>query len=212
MYKEKYFYNKSVSFLHIIIKKGVKDMKYQIIGKQITITEGIDSQIRKKLSRMDKYFLINEDVTCRAVCSAKKARAKVEITIFIPAMTLRAEVEHEDLYAAVDLAIDKLQGQMRKLKTRMDRTNSKISLGKSIAFENFEAEKEEKDTFKNDDVVVRAKSYYLESMSIDEAITRMDALGHNFFLYLDEDDDRISVVYVRNDGGYGVIQAENPIK
>ncbi len=212
MYKEKYFYNKSVSFLHIIIKKGVKDMKYQIIGKQITITEGIDSQIRKKLSRMDKYFLINEDVTCRAVCSAKKARAKVEITIFIPAMTLRAEVEHEDLYAAVDLAIDKLQGQMRKLKTRMDRTNSKISLGKAIAFENFEAEKEEKDTFKNDDVVVRAKSYYLESMSIDEAITRMDALGHNFFLYLDEDDDRISVVYVRNDGGYGVIQAENPIK
>lgn len=212
MYKEKYFYNKSVSFLHIIIKKGVKDMKYQIIGKQITITEGIDSQIRKKLSRMDKYFLINEDVTCRAVCSAKKARAKVEITIFIPAMTLRAEVEHEDLYAAVDLAIDKLQGQMRKLKTRMDRTNSKISLSKSIAFENFEAEKEEKDTFKNDDVVVRAKSYYLESMSIDEAITRMDALGHNFFLYLDEDDDRISVVYVRNDGGYGVIQAENPIK
>ena len=212
MYKEKYFYNKSVSFLHIIIKKGVKDMKYQIIGKQITITEGIDSQIRKKLSRMDKYFLINEDVTCRAVCSAKKARAKVEITIFIPAMTLRAEVEHEDLYAAVDLAIDKLQGQMRKLKTRMDRTNSKTSLGKAIAFENFEAEKEEKDTFKNDDVVVRAKSYYLESMSIDEAITRMDALGHNFFLYLDEDDDRISVVYVRNDGGYGVIQAENPIK
>lgn len=212
MYKEKYFYNKSVSFLHIIIKKGVKDMKYQIIGKQITITEGIDSQIRKKLSRMDKYFLINEDVTCRAVCSAKKARAKVEITIFIPAMTLRAEVEHEDLYAAVDLAIDKLQGQMRKLKTRMDRTNSKISLGKAIAFENFEAEKEEKDTFKNDDVVVRAKSYYLESMSIDEAITRMDALGHNFFLYLDEDDDRISVVYVRNDGGYGVIQAENPVK
>ena len=212
MYKEKYFYNKSVSFLHIIIKKGVKDMKYQIIGKQITITEGIDSQIRKKLSRMDKYFLINEDVTCRAVCSAKKARAKVEITIFIPAMTLRAEVEHEDLYAAVDLAIDKLQGQMRKLKTRMDRTNSKISLGKAIAFENFEAEKEEKDTFKNDDVVVRAKSYYLESMSIDEAITRMGALGHNFFLYLDEDDDRISVVYVRNDGGYGVIQAENPIK
>lgn len=187
-------------------------MKYQIIGKQITITEGIDSQIRKKLSRMDKYFLISEDVTCRAVCSAKKARAKVEITIFIPAMTLRAEVEHEDLYAAVDLAIDKLQGQMRKLKTRMDRTNSKISLGKAIAFENFEAEKEEKDTFKNDDVVVRAKSYYLESMSIDEAITRMDALGHNFFLYLDEDDDRISVVYVRNDGGYGVIQAENPIK
>ena len=49
-------------------------------------------------------------------------------------------------------------------------------------------------------------------MSIEEAITRMEALGHPFFMYLDEEDDRISTVYVRNDGGYGVIQAENPIK
>lgn len=186
-------------------------MKYQIIGKQISITEGIDAKIRSKLSRMDKYFLINEDVTCRAVCSAKKNKAKVEITIFIPAMTLRAEVEHEDLYAAVDLALDKLQGQMRKLKTRMDRSNAKISLGKAIAFENVEAEVEDAAVSPND-VVVRSKSYYLEPMSIDEAIVRMDALGHNFFLYLDEDDDQISVVYVRNDGGYGVIQAENQIK
>ena len=49
-------------------------------------------------------------------------------------------------------------------------------------------------------------------MKIDEAITRMEALGHDFFLYLDEEDDRISVVYNRRDGGFGVIQAENPIK
>ena len=184
-------------------------MKYQIIGKQLVITKGMDAAIRKKLARMDKYFLINEDVTCRAVCSANKIKSKVEITIFIPMMTLRAEVSHEDLYAALDLAIDKLQGQMRKLKTRMDRTNSRESLGKAIAFENIEAEKEEKE---EKDVVVRAKSYYLESMSMEEAIIRMNALGHNFFLYLDEEDDRISVVYVRNDTGYGVIQAENPIK
>ena len=49
-------------------------------------------------------------------------------------------------------------------------------------------------------------------MTIDEAITRMEALGHDFFVYLDKEDDLISVVYIRRDGGYGVIQAENPIK
>ena len=59
---------------------------------------------------------------------------------------------------------------------------------------------------------MRTKSYYLEPMSLEEAIARMDALGHDFFLYLDEEDDRISIAYVRRDGGYGVIQAENPIK
>ena len=182
-------------------------MKYQIIGKNIEITEGISNAIQKKMSKMDKYFLINENVECRAVCSAHTGVQKVEITIFLPSIKLRAEVENEDLYAAIDDAIDKLEGQMRKLKTRMDRSNGRAGLGRAIDFEAIEAEKEDEE-----DVIVRAKSYYLEPMSIEEAVTRMEALGHSFFLYLDEEDDRISVCYVRNDGGYGVIQAENPIK
>ena len=97
---------------------------------------------------------------------------------------------------------------MRKIKTRMDRSNNRMSLAESIDFEQVEAEKEPEEK----DVVVRAKSYYLQAMDIEEAITRMQALGHDFFLYLDKEDDRISVVYNRRDGGYGVIQAENPIK
>jgi len=183
-------------------------MKYQIVGKNIEVTEGISGAIQNKLTRMDKYFLINDNVECRAVVSAHLTIQKVEITIFLPGMNLRAEVENEDLYAAIDLAVDKLEGQMRKLKTRMDRSNAKISLGRAIDFEKIE----EAETASANDEIVRTKSYYLDPMSIDEAITRMEALGHPFFMYLDEEDDRISVVYIRNDGGYGVIQAENPIK
>jgi len=180
-------------------------MKYQIVGKNITITKGISDAVQKKLSKMDKYFK-NGEVDCRAVASSHGEMAKLEVTIFLPNVPLRAEVEHQDLYAAIDLAVDKLEGQVRKLKTRMDRSNGKISLGKSIMVdESFPAPEPE------EDVVVRAKSYYLTPMKIDEAILRMDALGHNFFVYLDEEDDRVSVVYVRRDGGYGVIQAENPI-
>lgn len=182
-------------------------MKYQIIGKNIQITDAISSTVQKKLGRMDKYFVITEEVNCRVVASVLNEIQKVEITIFLPQMTLRAEVEDRDLYAAIDLAIDKLQGQMRKLKTRMDRSNGKISLGRAIDFEQIQEEENlEKD------IVVRTKSYYLEAMTLEEAITRMEALGHDFFLYLDKEDDRIAVVYVRKDGGYGVIEAENPIK
>lgn len=183
-------------------------MKYQIIGKNVDITEGISSAIQKKTSRLDKYFVVNDEVECRAVVSTHANVQKVEITVFIPQMTLRAEVRNPDLYAAIDLAIDKLEGQMRKLKTRMDRSKDRTSIGKAIDFSMVEEEKAEAEN----DVVVRAKSYYLTAMSIEEAITRMEALGHNFFMYLDGEDDRISVVYVRDDGGYGVIQAENPIK
>ncbi|MBR2507536.1 MAG: ribosome-associated translation inhibitor RaiA [Bacilli bacterium] len=182
-------------------------MKYQIIGKNIQITDAISSMVQKKLGRMDKYFVITEEVNCRVVASVLNEIQKVEITIFLPQMTLRAEVEDRDLYAAIDLAIDKLQGQMRKLKTRMDRSNGKISLGRAIDFEQIQ---EEEDLEK--DIVVRTKSYYLEAMTLEEAITRMEALGHDFFLYLDKEDDRIAVVYIRKDGGYGVIEAENPIK
>ena len=182
-------------------------MKYQIIGKNIQVTDAISSAIRKKLSRMDKFFLINDEVECRAVVSVHGETQRVEITIFLPQMPLRAEVEDADLYAAIDLAIDKLVGQMRKVKTRMDRSRGRESFVDAVQFQDLEDD----ESSKEQDVVVRAKSYYLQAMKIDEAILRMEALGHDFFLYLDEDDDRISVVYIRRDGGYGVIQAENPI-
>lgn len=182
-------------------------MKYQIIGKNIEVTEGIKEALLKKLHRMDKYFVINDDVDCRAVVRTYKTGQKVEITIFTKMMDFRAEVIDNDLYAAFDLAIDKLEGQMRKLKTRLDRRN-KDGLGKSIAFENFEAEKEEAEN----DEIVRTKSYLLSPMSMEEAITRMEALGHDFFMYLDADDDMISVLYRRDNGGLGIIQAENNLK
>ena len=182
-------------------------MKYQIIGKNIEVTEGIKEALLKKLRRMDKYFVINDDVECRAVVRTYKTDQKVEITIFTKMMDFRAEVIDNDLYAAFDLAIDKLEGQMRKLKTRLDRRN-KDGLGKSIAFENFEAEKEEAES----DEIVRTKSYLLSPMSMEEAITRMEALGHDFFMYLDIDDDMISVLYRRDNGGLGIIQAENKLK
>ena len=181
----------------------------QIIGKNIEVTDAIRANIEKKLKKMDKYLVINEDVSCRVVVRSYKNGSKVEITIFTPFMDLRAEVKNPDLYAGVDLALDKLEGQMRKLKTRMDRSRGdKLSLGKAIAFENIEVYPDEKE---EDEEVVRVKNVDLEAMSIDEAIFRMEALGHPFFLYLDEEDNKVTVVYTREDGGYGIIQAENEL-
>jgi putative sigma-54 modulation protein len=182
-------------------------MKYQIIGKNIKVTDAIRDDIQKKLHRMDKYFIINDEVLCRAVVSAYKVGAKVEITIFTKEMDFRTEVRQDDLYAAVDLAIDNLEGQMRKLKTKLARDKNEAGLGRSIALENIEAEQEAAEN----DQIVRTKSIYLEPMTLDEAITRMEALAHSFFIYLDVDDDEVSVVYKRLDGGYGVIQVENKL-
>ena len=182
-------------------------MKYQIIGKNISVTEGIKNAVEEKLSKMDKYFIINDDVECRVVVRSYNVGAKVEVTIFTSQMTFRAEVYDKDLYDAVDEVIDKLERQMRKLKTRMNRKDEREGLGKSIAFENI---LEDEEVLEKEEVV-RTKSFYLDPMDLEEAITRMEALGHDFFLYLDEEDERISVVYKRKDGGYGIIQSENKL-
>ena len=114
-------------------------MKVQIIGKNIVVTDSIRAAVESKLARMEKYFIINEEVTAKVLCRTYKTAQKVEVTINTKMMDFRVEVMHDDLYAAIDLAIDKLEGQMRKLKTRLDRSH-KISLGESINFDNFENE------------------------------------------------------------------------
>ena len=185
-------------------------MKYQIIGKNIEVTEGISAALTKKLSKMDKYFKDDDEVSCscRAVVrSYKKGEAKVEITIFTKDTTFRAEVKTNDLYAAFDLAIDKLQGQMRKLKTKLRRRYDHDGIGKAIAFEEIQDESVQEEESK----VVRTKVLSLKPISVEEAVLEMEAIGHDFYLYLDTDDEKISVVYKREDGGYGLLQADNKV-
>ena len=177
-------------------------MKCKIIGKNVAVTDSIKSAIEEKLRRMDKYFIINEDITANVLIRTYKTKQKIEITIFTKMMDFRVEVSEDDLYAAIDLAVDKLEGQMRKLKTKLDRRH-KESLGEAIAFENIQNEEDDEN-----DEIVRVKEVYLEPMDLDEAVTRMENLGHNFFLYLDKEDNVVSVLYRRDDGGYGVIQGK----
>jgi putative sigma-54 modulation protein len=182
-------------------------MKYQIVGKNIEVTAAISNKIQTKLKRLDKFFVITDEVTCRALVRSYKVGAKVEITIFTSMMDLRAEVKHDDLYAAVDLALDKLENQLRKLKTRI-KDYKAPSLGESIILDAIQAE----DKVTKLDQVIRTKSLFLSPMTVEEAITRMDALGHSFFVYLDIQDKQISVLYHRHDGGLGLIQAENKLQ
>ena len=181
-------------------------MRCQIVGKNIVITKSMEKAVEEKLSKMDKYFVITDEVVAKVLARTYPTTQKVEITINTKMMDFRAEVSATDFYEAVDLAIDKLEGQMRKLKTKLSRRH-KEGLGAAIAFENFENEEDNEN-----DEMVRVKEVYLEPMDINEAITRMEALGHSFFLYKDADDDLVSVVYKRFDGGYGVLQGRESIK
>lgn len=174
-------------------------MKVQIYGKNVTITPGMQEKVETKLKFLEKYFIIDDSVTANVLVKIHKKDIKIEITIPTKMAVLRAEVAHPDYYAAVDLAIDKLEDQIRRQKTRLERKH-KDKLAMAFIGEALEKEEE--------DVLVKTKTISPNVMDLEEAIMRMEMLGHSFFLYLDEESETVSVVYKRNDGGYGLIETE----
>lgn len=173
-------------------------MKVQIYGKNVSITQGMQTKVESKLKFLDKYFIIDDNLTANVVVKIHSNDVKVEITIPTKIAVLRAEVTHEDFYACIDLAIDKLEDQIRRQKTRLERKH-KDKLAMAFLDEDIDAD---------DDVVVKTKTVELKEMDIEEAAMRMEMLGHTFFLYLDEETGKPAVVYKRHDGGYGCIEAE----
>ena len=173
-------------------------MKVNIHGKNVEITKGMEEKIEKKLAFLEKYFVIDENTVANVQVSVLPTKQKLEITIPTKYGILRVEVENDDLYAAVDIAIDKLEGQIRKQKTRLQRKN-KEGLAESFINSDYDEEEE---------VLVKTKTIAPEAMEVDEAIMRMEMLGHSFFIFRDIGSDNVCVLYSRYDGGYGVIEAE----
>ncbi len=176
-------------------------MKFEIVGKNVSITEAMRQKIEKKLSFLDKYLLIDPETRARVVVRTYPLTQKIEVTIPTKVGILRTEVEHEDLYAAIDLAIDKLEDQVRRQKTRLSRRHRE-KLALSFV---------EQDNGKLDqgDIAVRTKTVKAARRDLEEAIMRMEMLGHSFFIYTDEETDSIAVVYKRNSGGYGLLETED---
>ncbi len=179
-------------------------MRYQTVGHGVDITPALKDYSLKKLSKMEKYFSSNESVKCTITFSLIKIYQVVEISINASDMYLRAKVsDQKDAYAAIDLAVDKLEGQMRKMKTQLLKSQKKNSIAKDIVLDQIIADDEE-----NIDKIVKRKSLSLVPMDVEEALARMDALGHDFFIYLDSKSNKRSILYRREDKTLGVIEIE----
>jgi len=177
-------------------------MKVQIYGKNITVTPAIAEKIETKLNLLEKYFIIDESVVANVVVRVYPTKQKIEVTIPTKFAVLRAEVTHDDLYAAIDLAVDKLEDQIRRQKTRLNRKNKEKLAMAFLESEEFNDE----DYDESDDELVRTKTITPDLMDLDEAIMRMEMLNHSFFIYRDMETKEIAVVYKRHDGGYGLIE------
>lgn len=173
-------------------------MKFTIYGEGITVNESTREEVEKRLSFLNKYFVVDESTIAKINTRKYENALKVEVTIPTKIGLLRSEIVHEDLKTGIDLAIDKIEDQIRRNKSRLSRRH-KESLATSFYEEN-----------NNDiDIPVKTKTVYVEEMDLEEAIVQMEMLSHTFFVYKDSETRDVAIVYKRNDGNYGLLEVKN---
>lgn len=181
-------------------------MNYNIRGENIEVTPAIREYIEKKVTKLERYFheTPNASVSVNLKVYQDK-KSKVEITIPMKNLVLRAEELHEDMYAAIDLITDKLERQIRKHKTKVNRKFRGQDSIKDVApiFSELESHGDEDEL-----ELVRTKRFDLKPMDSEEAILQMNLLGHNFYVFHNADTNNTNVVYKRKDGRYGLIEAQ----
>lgn len=175
-------------------------MKLNFTGKNMEITEALKDVTSRKLKKLDKYF--QSDVEGNVVYSVERNWKIFEVTINLPGTILRVEEASDDMYTSIDKAVDVLERQIRKYKTKLQR---KQQTGETIRFENvMPLEEDGEDKPK----IVKTKRFGMKPMSAEEAVLQMELLGHSFFVFMNAESDEVSVVYKRKDGNYGLIEPE----
>ena len=170
-------------------------MEIYIRGEKVEITDSMKEYAMEKFNKLNKY-LKDEELIVNALFKLRGPKQKIEVTIPLKTVTLRVEEEGQDFYATVDTALDKLERQIRKNKTRLERNKVVDKIDMSY-FEETDDEEEQK--------IVKRKKIEVKPMDEEEAILEMELLGHDFFFFKNTDTGKTAVIYKRKDGAYGII-------
>lgn len=179
-------------------------MKVNIRGNgQVKLSSAAREDIEAKVLSLDKLFNRSESLTANVLCKGYEKYSVVEITIPMKNIILRAESKGETLYSAVDNAVDKIERQLLRHKKKVNSIIRKRE-GISEYFSDLvESSNEEKVV---DLGSVKNKQIELTVMTLEEAITQMELLDHDFYVFINEENHKQTIVYLRADGGYGVIE------
>ncbi len=170
-------------------------MKIRIITKKFTLTDDVREWIEKKLKKFDKFF--PEDTEATVALSSTKIGERIELTIYRNGSIFRSEVADKDYKCALDTAMENIERQIRKNRTRLEK---KIHVKKEVFAEADIAEAED------EIAVAKVKRFEMQAMTVEEAILQMNLLQHSFYMFLNSESGRYNVVYKRDDNQYGVIE------
>lgn len=183
-------------------------MEINIRGDKIKVTKSIEDYAKEKLSRINKYIGDSEHIRATVVINVKGHNQKVEVTIPLKSVILRAEETRDDLYAAIDVVVDKLERQIRKNKTKIQSRKIKDKISKDLMIDAIVAIDDDKEDEEESTKIVKRKTVEVKPMSEEEAVLQMELLEHQFYIFKDADTNKVAVVYKRKEGNYGIIESE----
>ncbi|MFZ2951667.1 MAG: ribosome-associated translation inhibitor RaiA [Streptococcus suis] len=176
-------------------------IKFSIRGENLEVTDALRTYVEEKVAKIEKYFTKEQELNAKVNLKVyRDKRSKVEVTIPLGGITLRAEDISQDMYGSIDLVVDKIERQIRRNKTKIERKHRlKVATGQIFTDELVEQ-------VENEVKVVRTKQVDLKPMDMEEAILQLELLGHDFFIYTDANDGTTNVLYKREDGDLGLLE------
>lgn len=165
--------------------------------RKVDLADKDQKLIEKKLTRLNKFF--SDDAIATVTVTKIRENMNVEVTVSDKGMYFRAERQGKSVTACVDEIIDLLIRQIRKNKTKLEK---RLYQGATMQFDSEYTDEEIYD-------IKRVKKVDLKPMDTEQAILEMNMLGHSFFMFLNEENNKVCVAYKRFDGDYGILEANH---
>ncbi|HNT73399.1 MAG TPA: ribosome-associated translation inhibitor RaiA [Anaerolineae bacterium] len=178
----------------------------KIYSRNLELTERLRDYVEKKMTKFERYLPNIESMRVDLAESNARDSARrmvAQITIYVPKSILRAEERGSDIFSTVDSVMDKMYRRIERYKGRRQ-TMRPVPEVEKVAVPVSEEEEPAEEGFIPE--IVRVKEFEVSSITPEEAIEQMELLGHRFYIYVDGNDGRLSVIYRREDGNYGVLK------
>src|SRR5690554_4813484 len=181
-------------------------IRINFTDRNLEITQALREYTEKKMAKIEKYLQEHRTSTAEVVLRTERGVHIAEVTMNLSGLILRGEGKTSDMYVSIDAAVDRIERQLNKHKTRINRRSQGPKLAEVAAPPVEEGERAVEKT--EGPKIVRTKRFALKPMSPEEAALQMDLLGHDFFVFRDADSGEVSVLYRRRDGNFGLIEAD----
>ena len=183
-------------------------MELQIIGKNVKVTQSMRDYVQKKIDRLVRYLPTIEDAKVEINQEKTKApehRFTVQITIRNKGMLLRGEERSINVNAAVDMVAEVLARQIKRHKGKVNKKDKSVLTARKAGEEVIAVTGKRRASLPE---VVKVKRFIVKSMTVDESTEQMELLGHDFFLFVNDENGELNLIYRRKDGNYGLIVPE----